>query len=344
MIFLYELKKILSHGAMWGFIALCIAFNLWNIPSRLAPKIDTSAPYYTNVFATYSTNRTAQAYITALNLTGTTATRMTAKYGALQQVVDNNAKLGYSYSPYFGEYTHTMHLLLFSSFGVIGILSFQGFLLAMLLALLAVGYEQMHNTEQSVYATKIGRSILYPKVFASTVAGISLYLLLVIMTLGAYFTIFDFSNLWSNSVSSGFNYTVDIFAGARPFTTWRSFTVASYGLASLGLSLVLVICFSLMGAIAGTLCKNSYIGFLMAIVANAILLMSTLVFSPSSYLHYVSSHLPLGLWLNSMLWFTDGGFVTHWKNFELWGAGLSLLALCAICMLSIINFKRKEIS
>ena len=344
MIFWHELKKILSSVALWCFIALCIIFNLWNIPSHLNNRIDTTIPFPTNVFATYDTSRIAEAYISAFGLTGNIAERMRAKYTALQRVVDENALAGYSFSPYLGYYTANMRLHLFSTFGVIGILTLQGMLLAVLLALLAIGYEQINHTEHSVYVTKTGRKILHYKIFVSLMASIGLYVLLTAITLIAYFSVLNFSGVWGSSVSSGFNYSVDIFAGVRPFTTWRNFTVASYWLASLGLSLVLVICFSLMGVIAGILLRSSYIGFLMVMVINAVLMISPLIFLPNSYIHYISNHLPLGLLRNSLWWFTDGGFITLWRNFESWGAGLSLLFLSTLCVLSIVKFRKKDVA
>ena len=343
-LFGYELRKILSGGALWIFLALCLAFNLWAMPTALNREFDTVTPFPENVFADYNTSLVAERYITALGLTGSIAEGMRAKYEALQPVADRSAIAGYSYSPYFGDFTYFMHRNLFDSFGVMGRLLLQGMLLATLLSLLAVGYEQINHTAHSVYATKTGRRILRHKIAASITAGAGLYALLAGITLGVYFTVFDFSNVWGSSVSSGFNRLSDIFAPLRPFATWHSFTVASYLWATLGLSLALILCATLLGVIVGILSKNGYIGFLTVVLLNGACLVLPAMLSANSYPRFFVYHTPIWLWWNSSLWFTEGGFITLWRNFELWGTGISLLSLAALCLLAVKIFEKRNLT
>ena len=343
-LFGYELKKLFSGTALWIFVGLCIVFNLWAIPWALNRDFDTTTPFHENVFEHYSAGEIAKAYVSNLGLTGRVAEDMRAKYDTLQAVVDEKALAGYSYSPYFGEYTYLMHINLFNGLGVMGRLLLQGILLVVLLSLLGVGYEQINHTEHSVYATKTGRRILRHKIVASLFAGIGIYMLLVTVTLAIYFSVFDFSNVWNSSVSSGFNFIEDFFSGVRPFTTWQSFTVASYLWASLAVSVGLLICFSFMGAVIGIFSKNTYVAFLMVVVLNAVCLMMPTIFSVNSLARYVFYHTPVWLWWNSGLWFTDGGFFTLWRNFELWGMGVSFLILAALCILSIKIFEKRNIA
>ena len=347
-LFTYELKKILSGAAIWIFVGLCIAFNIWTMPNVNHLELDTTKPFEINVFEDYDTSQVAEIYISAIGMSGAPAERMRAKYADLQIVVEQKAISGVSYSPYFGEDTFWMHFRLFNSAGLIGRLLFQGILLAVLMSLLAIGYEQINNTEHSVYTTKTGRNILRHKVCASLIASIGVYALISIITFAVYFGIHDYSNVWSSSVSSGFNFIYDLTAGARPFTTWQSFTVASYLWASIGISLGLLICFVLMGVIIGIFSKNGYIGFLVLMLISAFCLLMPFLFSESSYIRYILFHTPVGLGLNSGMWFTDGfcgnfGFMTLWRNFELWGTGISLLILIAICIFAVKRFQRVAI-
>jgi len=344
-ILIYELKKLLSTPALWGFVALCIAFNIWTMPTHLRNvEFDTTTPFPANVFENYNTSEIAEAYISMFGLTGRVSDRMTAKYDALQTVASENALAEVSFSPYLGEFTQIMHINLFHGVaGVVGRLLLQGMLLAVLLALLAIGFEQINNTEHSVYATKTGRRIIRHKIAASLITGTLIYLLLTAITLTVYFSMFDFGDVWSSNVSSGFNYVVDVI-GTRAFITWQSFTVLSYLLASLGVSVTLVICFSLIGILVGTLSKNSYVGFLMVMLVNAVCLALPLIIPMNSYAYFASFHTPIWLWWNSHLWFTDGGVITLWRNFELWGAGISLLVLSSLCMLAVKNFEKRNIA
>ena len=338
----HELRKLFTGAALWIFVVLCVAFNMWTMPTWLNRDFDTTTPFHENVFENFNTSILADMY--SSGLTGSISERMRAKFYALQPVVDEKALAGYSYSPYFGEYTFLMHQNLFGTFGVMGRLLLQGMLLATLLALLGMGYEKINNTEHGVYATRTGRKILRYKIVASLVAGIGIYVLLATVTLATYFTIFDFSGVWSSSVSSGFNFD----GGGMPFTTWHSFTVASYLWASLGVSLGLVLCFSLMGAAVGTLSKNGYIGFLIVVLINAVCLL-LIMFPTSSYIHYAAFLTPIRLWLSNNydvnnLWFTDGGHNILWRNFELWGTGISLLLLTVLCILAVKFFEKRNIA
>jgi hypothetical protein len=155
--------------------------------------------------------------------------------------------------------------------------------------------------------------------------------------------VFDYSNVWGSSVSSGFNFIRDI-AGDRPFATWQSFTVASYLWASLAVSFGLIICFTIMSVIIGALSKNSYIGFLTVILVNAVCMALPVIVSRNLFTHYITLQTPILLWWNSGLWFTDGGFITLWRNFELWGTGISLLILSALCVLTVKIFEKRDIA
>ncbi|MCL2387952.1 MAG: hypothetical protein FWC89_10460 [Defluviitaleaceae bacterium] len=346
MIFWYELKKILSGIALWVFVLLCIAFNIWSMPRHFGGVPDTTTPFPINVFEGYNASTIAEDYIRVLRLTGGVADGMRAKYAALQEAIDARAIAEDSYSPYFGEYSFRMHQNLFhriSIGGVMGRLLLQGVAIAVLLTLLCLGYEQINGTELNVYATKTGRRVLRHKIAASLVAGVGLYALLTAVTLAVYFNAFDYSDVWGSSVSSGFNF-IDSVTGARPFITWFSFTVASFLLAFIGVSAWLVVCFALMGVVVGLFSRNSYIAFLMVLVVNAVCFVLPAVFSINSYGRYFAFHSPIWLWWNSGWWFTDGGPVTLWRNFELWGTGISFFVLATICVFAVKKFEKRDIT
>ena len=62
---------------------------------------------------------------------------------------------------------------------------------------------------------------------AQTGAALGLYALLALFTLGPYLLLWDYRGIWDSSVSSQFNYFVDMLY-SRPFLTWADFTVGSY--------------------------------------------------------------------------------------------------------------------
>src|SRR5690606_20762044 len=117
----------------------------------------------------------------------------------------------------------------------------EGALVSGLLVLLSVGYEQIHGTESIVYSTKKGRQVLRPKLAASVSAGLGVFALLALLTFLIYFSVNEYEGVWRSSVSSLFNYRIDLVTGNRPFITWYSFSILTYFMAMLGMGLGLVL-------------------------------------------------------------------------------------------------------
>jgi hypothetical protein len=201
----------------------------------------------------------------------------------------------------------------------------------------------MSRTEQTVYSTKTGRLILRQKLAAAITAGVGLYALMTTVTLALWFFANEYGSTWGSDVSSSFNYIADIVAGDRPFTTWFSFSVLAYLFAVTGLSTALVVCFAIIGFIAGTWTRNGYIGFIAIVIGAASSVLLPSCFSGNSYSYFITMLSPIWLWLKRLLWFTDGDMDILWKNFEMSGAAGSLLLLTALCVLTTKVFRRRDI-
>lgn len=308
LLYWLELKKQLSSVAVWGFIAVCLLFNIYLVISNSGNKYadfvgvasnDTGyilgqsfneklsqftasgeqAEYLeqlksqtydvTDVFEDYETKGIGESYIAAIGATDHFAEDMRDKYSALQKVVDEKAAKDESLTLYFAGVTYSQHQQLFN--GLMGCLLIEGIPVAVLLALFSVGYENNHRTENIVYSTKTGRHILRSKITASISAGLGAYALLALFTFLIYFSVNEYGSIWGSSVSSVFNYRYDYIAGYRPFVTWHSFSVLTYFLATLGMSAGMILCFSLIAFSIGVLIRNNYIGFLVLIAINAFL-------------------------------------------------------------------------
>jgi len=308
MMLLYwlELKKLLSSVAVWGFIAVCLLFNIYLVTVNTGDqygdfvgaasrdtgyilgqsfneklsqfKVSGEQMAYleqlkaethdvTDVFDGYETKGIGESYIVAGGATGSFAETMRNKYAALQQVVDAKAANDESLTLYFAAATHNRHQQLFN--GLTGWLLVEGALISALLVLLSVGFENNHRTAAVVYSTKKGRGILRTKMASSLSAGLGVYALLALFTFLIYFGLNDYGNIWGSSVSSVFNYRFDLIAGYRPFVTWHSFNVLTYFVAMLGMSAGLIICFSLMAYSVGVFTRNHYIGFIVFLAINA---------------------------------------------------------------------------
>ena len=302
----WEWRKLLTLPALWGFLALCLVFNgllMANAPGdrqtfgeisatarALGQRVDqdfveglaqrpaTSVQEalsqvtgeMTNVYAGYDLSGLVTRYQQLLSASPTASAWMTAKYQALEQRVDHLAQTGAAMDLYAGPMTHDSHQFLFGTLmrAMVG----EGAVLGMLAALYLLGYEKVHRTEGMVYTTSTGRNMLRGKIVAAVTAGVALYLLLTGLTLGIYFVQWDYSGLWSSSVSSQFNFLTDMMV-RRPFLTWADFTVAQYLVACLALGGGLVVgMVLLLGVAAGgmTMFLSQYSGQYVAMLLKAI--------------------------------------------------------------------------
>ncbi len=379
-----ELKKLLSSAAVWGFLAVCLLFNIYLVITSsgdtyadfvgaasndtgyiLGPSFYeklsqftasgeqaqyleqlTSDTYdVTDILDGYETESIGERYIAAAGATGSFTKGMRDKYSALQKVVDKKAANNESLTLYFASATYNRHQQLFN--GLTGWLLIEGVLVSTLLALLCVGYENSHGTEDVVYSTKKGRRILRSKMMASMSAGLGAYALLAIFTFLFYFSINAYGSVWSSSISSIFNYRYDVIAGYRPFLTWCSFSVLTYFLATLGMSAGLILCFSLMAFTIGILIRNHYIGFLIFLAVNAAFIVIPWQIpkglTAGLYVRYYFMLSPVWLWLKHGIWFTDGDVDILWPHFETLGLCVSFLVLAAFCLFATIHFRKRDL-
>lgn len=383
LIYRYELKKLLKSAAVWGFIAVCLLFNIiiisnsgnayadfvstvaedtgYILDQSFYEKLsqvtasDKKAKYYleqlkyetdgvTDVFEGYEVKDIADIYINVAGLSGFFAKTMRDKYTALQKVVEEKAERDESLTLYFAGATHHRHNFLFGT--LTGWLFTEAVLVSVLLVLLSIGYENIHGTENLVYSTKKGRLVLRPKFAASVTAGVLAYALLALITLVVYFSKTQYGGVWRSSVSSLFNYRVDLIAGIRPFVTWYSFNILTYLMAMLAMGAGVVLCFMLMAFSIGMLVRNSYMAFLVLLIANGVNVVLPMQVSQTLPIGLAvrcfSILSPVWLWLKQGIWFTDGDIDIIWPHFEMFGLCMSLAVLTVLCLLATNYFRKRD--
>jgi hypothetical protein len=255
--------------------------------------------------------------------------------------VDAHFEAGDGMDVYFAEMTYWRHGQLFDA--TMGALLFQGVLLAALIMLLSLGYEYSAKTELMVYATKAGRRVNHAKLIAALAATFAAYMGIAAITLAVFLALNPMGGVWESSVSSGFNFVLS-FMIARPFVTWHGFTVFTYLLASIGISLGLVLCFAFMGYIVGSFTSNSYIGFIAIFLFNfAILVLPQVIFGATMPTFNIA-YSPIWLIFQRNMWFTDGGENILWAHFETVGVLVSFAILAVLCVVSWRQFKRRSLT
>lgn len=376
----WEWRKLFRLPALWVFVGLCLALNglLLSSPAALDRAFfnDTSADaallgqrvdeeFLAGLDALPDTENRAllRPYVTGLEntLEGYDAGELTAfyqdlmkgdtlaqswmawKYDLLQARVDHLARTGAALDLYAGPITQDSHQYLYNT--LFRAIVAEGILLGLLCALYLVGYEGMAGTRSLTCASRTGRELWRSKTLAALAAALGLYALLALLTLGPYLFLWDYGGIWSASVSSQFNYLVDMLY-PRPFLTWADFTVGGYFAAMVAAGGALVAVFTLMGAVAGLMTGHTYGAAIIAAAFCALLigLSSALANLGLWWVYLLTTFSPAYLWLTINGWFTElgqGGLIP-WQ--ETVGLVLNLLVWGGFTLLALRRFGRKDVA
>lgn len=375
---MYELGKLVRLPALWVFLALCIAFNviligtetggreLFNeishITSGLGQRVDEAfydalpegdvgdilrqiTAEMENIYTDYDIGKLSDFYEETVKKSPTAVDLMSRKYKFLEARRAHLAKTGAAMDIYAGSAYNLTHNSFHFLFGTLmrAVLLESG-VLGMLSVLQLMGYERQYRTMLMVYSTRTGRGLCRRKIIAGVIAALGLYVILTAITLSVYFALWDYSGVWSASVSSQFNYLTDMLY-KRPFFTWADFSVAGYLTAELILGGALTAVFSLFAGLCGVVFRSVYA----AALAIMLFLLGSLAagsFCGSVGLwviYLLLGFLPVNLWLCVGGWFTELGLsaVIPWQ--ETVSAVLNLALLGVGTWLAIVRFKRKDI-
>ena len=337
----YEWRKLARIVSLWVFAALCLAFNLFYIATngyyrqsfheasqtavQLGQRIDDTflerlsgmertkyqtiilekGQELTNVFASHDTAELTELYRYWLG--DSLAERWIAqKYEKLSIRADHLAQTGAALDLYAGPITSDVHTFLFGQ--LMRIMLVEASILGMLSMLALLGHEEIHHTTQTVCASRIGRKLFFWKIAAGLSAALALYLLIVAVTLGVYFALWDYSGIWSASISSGFNQITDMLY-SRPVLTWADFTVAGYLAAVLTLGAALSVVIALLAAFVWVVVRRVYLAALALIVAclGSLVVPSVLAELRLWTAYAVCTFQPGLMALNPNGWFTELG-------------------------------------
>lgn len=374
----YEWSKLARLPALWGVLSLGLAFNClligsgdrwrweWNevasMTGGLGQQVDTdfldglgrrpqsdyrdyllsAAEGMTDIYADYDLKSLSDFYNSYVKSSLTAAVLMECKYEWLAERVAHLSETGAAMDWYGGPVTHNVHQFLY---GVLmrAVLT-EGAVLGMLSMLFLLGYENQQRTAAGVYASRTGRKLCHCKVLAGITWALSVYLLLAAVTLGIFLLFWDWSGVWGGSVSSQFNYVIDLFY-PRPFFTWTDFTVGGYLAAAVGLGGLLTVVFALLAAICGTLMRNVYLSaLLLTLLLCGGAAAQALCAQAGLWMGYaLLTFQPVSIWLYVNGWFTELGLNAFIPWQETVSTGLGL-AVCGMgTALALRHFGRKDV-
>jgi len=376
----WEWRKLFRLPALWVFVGLCLVLNglLLSSPSAMDRAFfnDTSADAAAlgqrvddtfqvglnalpdtenrellrqsvtglkNTLEGYDTRELTNFYQSLMDGDRLAQSWISWKYELLQDRVDHLARTGAALDLYVGPITHDSHQYLYNT--LFRVLFTESVLLGLLCALYLVGYEGLNSTQSLTCASRTGRGLWKTKTMAALVAALGLYALLALLTLWPYLLLWDYGGIWASSVSSQFNYYVDMLY-SRPFLTWADFTVGGYFAAMIAAGGGLVAVFTLMGAVAGLLIRHTYGAAIAAAVFCALLLgLSSMLASLGLWSAYLlTTFSPVCLWLSINGWFTELGQIGLIPWQETVGLVLNLLVWGGLVLLALRRFGRKDVA
>lgn len=350
----YEAKKSFCIPALWGFFVLSLIFNMLLIAGQgyerdyfdqvriTAGQSVSDADEKDNVFAGYDTGKLAAFYSDIVKESPVAVRWVERKYALLQPRAEHLAKSGVALDFYAGDVTYESHQFLFGS--LMRAILAEGSICAMLVVLYLMGYEQMNHTVGQVCASRTGRLLWANKMAAAVLSAVMLYFMLAGVTLLVYFSLWDYSGVWQDSVSSRFNYLTDMLY-TRPFLTWHDFTVGAYLVAVLCLGAVLVVVFGLMAAVCAMVLCNVYgAALVLALVLFGGIGLGSLCSQCRAWgVYFITTMQPSAVWLSVNVWFTESGISAFLPWQEVISVALHLMVCGIMVMISLWFFMRRDI-
>lgn len=155
---------------------------------------------------------------------------------------------------FFAGVPYHMHSFLFRT--LFAALIFEALMLTVLATTFITNYEFENRTHLVMYTTKKGRRLKKNKFFASMITTAVMTAFLFIVTLGVYFTVFDYSHLWGSFIGSALNWEYKL-----PYVPWWNMSFLSFILWSMALVLVCIVLFNILTFAVSVLVRNNYFTF-----------------------------------------------------------------------------------
>ncbi|MBP3950958.1 hypothetical protein [Bacillus suaedae] len=237
---------------------------------------------------------------------------------------------------FFSGETYKMHSFLFRT--LFGHLMFELLIIIVLATSFITNYEFETKTHLITYASKRGRRLMRDKLIASFLTATACMLFLFISTLCTYFIVFDYSHLWTSSISSALNWEYQL-----PYVSRWPMTFATFLLWSICLTVVCLFLFTGIAFVIATFVRNNYFSFFLFAIFYAVAFLLPSFISTSSWLHYIASYNLSQLTVNPHMFFMvkRGGMLFQYYEFTTVCAWFILTL--ALGWIVLKRFEKKDI-
>ena len=284
-----------------------------------------------------SMEKIAEGTINMYGLSGKPAEMTRKEYGKLSERFEELKESGEYKQWAFAGKPYKMHSLLFRT--VFNALLFETLILIVLATAFITNYEFENKTHLLSYSTKRGRSFMKDKLAASLIISTTISFVLLAVTLGTYFSIFDYAHLWDSAISSAFNWEYKL-----PYITWWKMPFMQFLLLAILVLYSCMLLFSVIVFVISVFVKNSYFTFFIFAVFFAVgYLMSGFMPPSSIFIIIATFNLSVVVLNPHMLFSGQSGLGTMFQYFEVITIGIWTCIVLATSMLACKYFKKQEI-
>lgn len=312
----------------WAFIS---RLQLKEMYLHLAKNIDKN---YAEMKANWDS--IVKITIDKYQLSGNAAKTLQKEFDKFEQRLDEIIETGEHKTWFFAGKPYMMHSFLFNT--ILKYSAIEALIIIVLATAFVTNYEFENRTHFVVYATKRGRNVIKDKLIASFVTAATIVTFLFVITLATYFLVFDYSYLWTSSISSALNWEFRM-----PYMAWWDLSFLSYFLLSILLIYACLFLFSTLTFVISIFLKNSYFTVILFAVFFIICYMFA-GFMPNSSLIILISVFNLStLILNPHQFFMGDSELTMFKNYEIITVTVWIIIAVTLYFLSWQSFKKQEI-
>lgn len=310
----------------------------WTFFTQLQVK-ETYLNMANNIDDTYATidiKRIAESEIDAYGLSGNAAKTLRDEYDKYSQRFEEMKENKEHKEWFFAGQMYQMHSFFFKT--IFKTLVFEALILIVLATALITNFEFENQTHLVTYSTKRGRLLMKDKLVASLLTASSITVILLLVTLVVYFSVFDYSYLWGSSISSAFTWEYEF-----PNVSWWDLSFIWFLLVVIFLVHICMLLFSAITYGISILVKNSYfVFFIFAIFFTLAYLIQSFI-PTSSNLFLIAGYNLSYLVLNTHVLFMANSGLMMFKNYELITVSVWTLLAITLCALSLKVFRKQEI-
>ncbi|HHW37261.1 MAG TPA: hypothetical protein GXX18_08515 [Bacillales bacterium] len=297
--------------------------------ARMAKTIDAS-------YKKFDIERMGETEISKYGLSDTAADTLRKQYIQFADRFDKLQENREHKQWFFFGKQYFMHRLLFKTVFMHMIL--ESIILIVLTTALITNYEFENRTHLVTYATKRGRLLMADKLAASLIAATGITSFLLMITLGAFFMVFDYSHLLKTAISSGFNWEYSF-----PNVSWWNISFLTYLFLGIVLSYACMLLFSAFTFAISVIIKNSYYTFILFGAIFVVLFLLQGFVPTSSKLIFITGFNLSTLVLNPYSWFMVNKGLLLFKHYELITVFVWTVIIVVLCIFCLKRFKKQAI-